>query len=436
MKKTALSQFSRDLADPSAGLNTDLYKAISPMVGGGVSPDEKGPEAESMRHLHDQLRKGLVSMDYLTGLKKNTGETFYDEHPVQAVTSDLASNAPLIGGGLAAGGMAANLLRQHHNMKMTEPSRMSSDKNPLDPNNVEELLNPQKGPARADISKVFGDFETNPETRLKTIDQLNNKLNPSGASSLHGEHDLLKKELAGHGAAHEQKMVKLMTELKKASPNRARAIQTEMAGLKAQMEHGTTQTQKKINELFARAKQSSGASSLPDYARVHEALKRSKEKGGLKKYVGEFLHAPGGGKIREFLRKHLAPGKDQAIGDILEKYKVTGSQPHYNEELLKEILKHHGGGKDLHSTPGGKAFMDSTLKNIGDPSHQSSGLAKALSRHKLPLAAGGAVALGGLGLHQLLKAIQNQAYSKDKQNEWKKTLLKSRGDFDAANQIQ
>jgi hypothetical protein len=407
------------------------------MIGGGIDPSAEGPDAENLKYLHEQMRKGIVGAKYLTGLKKNTGETFYDEHPVQAVATDALKNAPLLGGGIAAGGVLTNLLRQHHNMKITEPSRMASDKNPLDPNNIEELLNPQKGPVRDDIAKIFGDFEKNPATRLKNIDQLNNQLNPGGGSNFFKEHADLVNELNDHSSAYNTALGKLKNKLSYTKdPRRAQAIQTEMNAIKAQMEHGTAGTQKKIKELFDRARQSSGSSAMSDYARAHEALRKGRDAGGFKKYVGESLHSPGGGKIKEFLRKHLAPGKDQAIGDILEKYKVTGAQPHYNEELLKEILKHHGGGVDMHTTPGGQAFMNTTLKNVGDPTYQASGLRKALGRHKLPLAVGGAVALGGMGLHQLVKAIQNQVYSKDKQNEWKKTLLQSRGDFDAANQIQ
>lgn len=393
MNKTALSNFSRDLADPQAGLDTDLYKAISPMVGGGLDPEAKGPEADNLRHLHEQMRQGIVGAKYLAGLKKNTGETFYDEHPTQAVATDLSKSAPMIGGGIAAGGVLANLLRQHKNMKMTEPSRMSSDKNPLDPNNAEELLHPKKGPARSDISAVFGDLEANPEQRLKILDQLTNKVEPAGTSNLHGEY----------------------LKLKKAKP--------------------TPRTEKQLKDLFDRARRTAGGAALPDYVRAFEAMRKGKESGGFSKYMGEFLHSPGG-KVKQWLAELLAPGKNQAYGDILEKNRVTAAQPHYNEELVKGMLKHLGGGTDLHTTPEGQAMMNSTLKNVGDAKYQSSGLRKALGRHKLPLAVGGAVALGGMGMHQLLKAIQNQMYSKDKQNEWKKTLLQSRGDFDAAQQIQ
>jgi hypothetical protein len=49
---------------------------------------------------------------------------------------------------------------------------------------------------------------------------------------------------------------------------------------------------------------------------------------------------------------------------------------------------------------------------------------------------GGAAALGGTGLYNLLKSMQNQAYPDNKVREWKKTLLKSRGDFAGAEQIQ
>jgi hypothetical protein len=80
--------------------------------------------------------------------------------------------------------------------------------------------------------------------------------------------------------------------------------------------------------------------------------------------------------------------------------------------------------------------MEKILGYTGDISHQRSGLSKALRRARGPLALGGAAAVGGTGLYHLLKSIQDQSYSQDKMREWKKTLLKSRGDFEGADQIK
>jgi hypothetical protein len=59
----------------------------------------------------------------------------------------------------------------------------------------------------------------------------------------------------------------------------------------------------------------------------------------------------------------------------------------------------------------------------------------SLIRHRTPLLAGAGIAAGGTGLYSLLKAIQNQYFEEDQVKDWKKTLLKSRGEFDKAEQV-
>jgi hypothetical protein len=194
-----------------------------------------------------------------------------------------------------------------------------------------------------------------------------------------------------------------------------------------------------LKDLLNEAKNSSGASAMGQYADLHESLQRAKQQGGLKGYIGEWLHKyKGKNAVLDKIIELLAPGKYQAVGDIAEKYNIHGAHPHFDEELLKNILKELRGGGDFSfaEDPAGRAFVDSTLKDLHSAGRQGLGIARFLGRNKLPLAAGAAVAAGGAGLYQLVKAIQNQVYSKDKANEWKRTLLQSRGDFDAAKQIQ
>ena len=381
--KQAESNFSRDVSDPRAGISSDLYRAISPILGKGESSNLTPEELAKEQALQEQVRKGLVGLEYLTGIKQNTGNTYYDEHPVGAVATDLLGNAGLIGAGTAAGGSAANLLNQYRNFKMTRPAQDARTGNyGIDPAHPRNLLNPKDGPTRADISRIFGDFETDPLTRLQLIDELNSS---SGTPT-----DFVK-------------------EFQEA-----------------------TQKGEDPSKLFQKATKSPGAIALEDYANFHESAQRAKAKGGFKKYFGEDLHispeagTSSEGLINKFTRENLAPAHMQGLVDMAEAQGLTSTNPNYHPEILKRI------GEEYSPGAGARAFASTGLNSLENKALQSSGLKKLFRRVKLPLATGAAIAAGGAGLHHLVKALQNQAYSKPKLDEWKKTLLQSRGDFDRA----
>ena len=165
--KTAVTQFRQELNTPEAGLNSDLYKAIEPVI---ATEDESSLNPEDLsrtKNLKDQVRKGLVGLEYLTGLKSNKAETFYDKHPGYAVGSDVIKNAPLLGLTVGGGMGLTNYLRQWSNMRKTEPAKMSRSENPLDSTNPANLLN-----STGEHSRLFGDLEGNLEQRLKILDRL------------------------------------------------------------------------------------------------------------------------------------------------------------------------------------------------------------------------------------------------------------------------
>ena len=382
--KQAASNFQRDVSNPAAGISSDLYKAISPIIGRGSTTANLSPEELAKEEaLQEQVRKGLVGLEYLTGIKQNRGNTYYDEHPAAAVASDILGNAGLIGGGVAAGGAASNLLNQYRNFKMTRPAQDARTGNyGVDPSHPRNLLNPQQGAVRADISRIFGDFETDPLTRLQLIDELN-------ASS-------------GHS--------------------------TDFVG----QFQKTVQRGKDPSKLFQQATKSPGAIALEDYANFHESAQRAKAKGGFKKYFGEDTHvAPEAGAstekaVNKLVREKLAPSHMQGLVDMAEAQGLTSANANYHPEILKRIAEEYSPGA------GARAFASTGLSDLENKALQSSGFRKLLKRTRLPLAAGAAVAAGGTGLHYLVKALQNQAYSKPKLDEWKKTLLQSRGEFDRA----
>ena len=428
--KQAASNFRRDLEDPSSGYNSDLHQAIAPMVSPsmeGLSPSS--PDARRIQGLQGDLRKGLVGLEYLTGLKKNTGETFYDEHPTEAVATDLLGKSPLIGAGVAAGGVGLNYLRQAKNMSMTQPSAMSREGNSLDPSNSSNLLDPAKGNLRADVTRVFGDDE-NAAARLKILDRLNKSAPGKGFTK---DYERLAQAKAAIEAKHGKVLDQLNKQLESPSISEkdVKRVQARINAIEKAQAHQTASIDKNIKALLTQAKSSRGASALPEYANFHESLQKANRQGGLKGYVGEGLHDHlGDGEISSWIKKNILPGRDQAIGDLLEKHKLTGQNPHFDDMLIKDIIRENKGGAPLHPD-----FNETTLRSIADPEHQSSGLRRSLRKMKFPLAAGAGIAAGGTGLYYLLKAMQNQMHPKDKTDEWKRTLLKSRGDFEGANRI-
>jgi hypothetical protein len=228
-----------------------------------------------------------------------------------------------------------------------------------------------------------------------------------------------------------------------------------------------TEIEQAQKNLINKARQSPAQAKLRDYANFMESYKRKTESGKpFKPYIGEGLHdLKNSPAVREILNnKHLQrlknnpvirklldnkylgqlsqglqsiiPGKHQAIGDLLEKGNITGADKYFNEGLVSDIIREVNGGRDFSSANSAEhAFANTTLRDIKNPNFQSSGLRRTLRRTGFPLAAGAGIALGGSGLYALVRAIQNKAYQEDQLKEWKKTLLKSRGEFDAAERI-
>lgn len=388
------SQFKKDLENPGAGTSSDLYNAISPLISNPDNAPKNKADARRISDLQENVRKGLVGLEYMTGLKRNEGETFYDEHPVQAVATDVASKAVPIGAAVAGGGILSDMLRQWSNLKKTQQASDSREGNPKqNPTNSAQLADPDKR-ARPDISKVFGDYSDNVGKRLDVLDRLNRSSGPGG---------------------FQDQYTKILGD----------------PSLTPKMREA------EIKQLIQSAKNSGAATALNSYIDVHQSLEHAKTKGGLKGARGESLHSlKGKGRLGDLLSK-LAPGAYSEIGDLFEKKKLTGANPFFDEELVKDITSYNKGGLGFDaSNPQGKAFEDTTLARLKDKKFQASGLRKALHKYKLPLAAGGATAAGLAGLYGLLKLIQNQSYSNEKRKDWKKTLLKSRGEFEEADKIQ
>jgi hypothetical protein len=418
------TQFQKDLSDPQAGLRSDLYRAISPMISSDSHEDLRGAEAGKINSLKEQVRKGLVGLEYMTGLKKNKGETFYDEHPVQAVATDVLGKSPALGLGLAGGGMLLNSIRQKQNLDKTMPASMSRMGNTpdKDSSHPDALLNPREGDVRGDISNIYGDSGSTERTEL--VDRMSGTphTDPASLTSKLKQH---KDKLDTLENLHKTELEKLQRRMAGAADDRAaNKITKQIAALEGQHTKDKAIIEKELKEVSKAALKAPGHEHLKKQVNFHEALRRAKEKGGFKSPAGSNLPLP------KFL-KGLTPDKHQAIVDLAERLNQTKAHPGFDQELMLRSV-----GDFLEDPKQLEEFRKHSLPKLTDVKHQGSGVKRFLSRHKLPLAAGAATAVGGTGLYYLLKALQNKMYSKDKTNEWKKTLLKSRGDFDSANQIQ
>jgi hypothetical protein len=367
-KSAYTSSFKQDLENPEAGLSSDLYQSVAPILAPTENPNRSPQEMERIRKLQESVRKGMVGMEYLTGLKKNVGQTYYDEHPAEAVTTDVLSKAPWLGAAAGLGGMLTNVYRQWSNFKKTQPASMSREGNPnVDRTNSAFLLDPA-GRSNPDISRIFGDFTSNIEKRLAILDRLNGT--PSG-----GFLDAWNRSKGSFSADKIQK------------------------------------------EILNQAKASEAMTALRPYVDVHQSLQSAASKGGLKPMLG-------GSPLSE-------------VAEIFEKSKITGANPKFDESLVKDIVREYRKGGDFSAAhdPKGKAFIDKTLRDLRDRDLQGSSLRKFWSKQKSPLLLGGAIAAGGYGLYKLIKAWQEKAYSEKQRKEWTKTLLRSRGEHEAADKL-
>jgi hypothetical protein len=403
--KTASSTLVKDLEDPTQGKDSDLYGALEPLISSETDDNLTGAEAERTKNLKDQVRKGVVALQYATGLKKNTGETFYDKHPAQAVATDLLKKSPLLGLGVGGAMLGTNYLRQWANMRKTEPSKMSRTDNPFDKSNPSNILD-----SAGEHSRLFGDLEGNIEHRLKLLDSLTGKA-PNAPDALLSRYRQAAELKNNISSEHALKLKELTSKLESAAnPGEIQKLNSLIQAQNNTYTQTLAQHDKEIKKLIEEAKSSHGNAALRKYVNLSESLRRANEKGGLTGYIGEGL------------------GSFSGIPDIAEKYHITGAHPHFDQELFENVAMEHAGPRA--SAAQKKKFLSEILPTIADADYQSSGLRKALYRAKVPLLTGGAIAAGGYGLHKLVKALQDQSYSSKQLQDWKNTLRKSRGDFE------
>jgi hypothetical protein len=440
MPKNLANNFREDLENPSAGLSSDLYTAVEPLISVDEASIGGGHNAARIKYLRENVRKGLVGLEYMTGLKKNKADTFYDEHPAQAVTTDVLKNAPGIGLGVAAGGIGLNYLRQWKNMRRTEGGRMSRAGQPEKDRSsgLNDLLGNagEKAPKGVDpnTAKIFGDFDGNLLDRVKTLGDME-----GGGKQMEYVNKLeaINKLIGDNNDAYQTAMEDFGLRSRGLNGADANAIREERTAFEAAHKMRAEQYSKQKADFVNELMQTDSWKKMQMHADFRRSLEQARSNGGFKSYLGEWLNTAGGPDHPIFSKlRGLAPGQEQAIGDLMERHGLIGGN--VDRETIKKILLEHFKNDPSWSKPGGRmdAFIDTTLKRVSNPKHQSSGLLRTLDRVKYPLAMGAGVAVGGSALYQLVKAIQNKVYSSDKTREWKKTLLQSRGDFDQAKKYE
>ena len=449
-----ISNFQKDLDDPSAGTSSDLYSAVKPMIDTGDTSGYKAYDADRIQRLHNDVRKGLVGLEYMTGLKHNTGKTFYDEHPVQAVGTDVLKNSVPIGMGVAGLGTLHNYLRQMKNFGKTAPGQLSADGKRTDRSNAATMLEEsEKNPLREDLSRLFGEGKARPGNRKALLDRMHvyDQLDHSGQGNFAGGLQTITDKMDRHqknfGRAEkhlEDSLDRTYADKGLGTPDEQRETQKRIDTLERRKKFhtaGKTPKEKALslsqNEFLQNAGRSEAAAGLPTYARLHENYRKLEANNDkLKPYTGSGLHkhAPKKGLGKDIMDA-IVPNAGQEHLDEIERVGLTGQNRHYSESMLQKILHEHG-HLDQNNPDGKGRSMIEGLQRLGRQTSETSGLQKFWNRSKLPLAAGAATAVGGTGLYHLIKAIQNQTLNKDKVRDWKKTTLKYRGEFDEADKVK
>lgn len=425
-----ISSFQQDLVNPEAGRNSELYRALTPLLDLNNIPEAKNKfDQERLEKLKNDLRQGTLGLEYLTGLKNNKVETFYDAHPVQATVSNLLGNSGRIGLGVAGGGTLVNALRQWRNLNKTEGA---ADARAGDSEQqAGRKLAPAPGkdgkipPLNEDIQRVFGDqHPISSGTDIANIEGLQKRV--ANLDSVSGSRARLEEEtFAG-------RLNDLIKQLKaEKNPDNKKQIIDQ------------------VRNLMRESKGSNEFNALTHYADMQtdlERLKRTgkKMKGGVGYSIGDKILA--NDKFESFLSKlpprvqsairATIPNSAQPAEELIRKRIIKQIPNNYSDEMLKKMLGDIT-NSDLHnpSRASDKVFNRSLFGSTGTLKNQNM-LNRVLRVAGAPVAMGAGIAGAGLGMNALLKLIQSKVYGKDQINEWKRNALKAKGEFEEANRIR
>jgi hypothetical protein len=427
-----ITSFHSDINSPGGGTNSELYRAIAPMLDIDRIPVPKNVyDRDRIEKLKEDLRKGSVGFEYLTKLKNNKVETFYDNHPIQAVTSNILNNSAGIGAGVALGTPVINGLRQWRNLAKTENAyhaRRSDEaqkaENKLVPTGKEGRSTPVTdqetlnlfGSAHPDEGITAGGqkYIANEDAlkrRAKTLDMVDPapKTLPKGKAG------------AGVGAftADLNKVLKMPK-----GPGRS----------------------VKLNKLMYNTRGTDAQKALVQWAELNKDLSEGtarKLKGGFGSSVGDrILSSDLYQKGIDALPEKYAPGAKAVINSLIpHSFKgiedLTTKRIHqqginYSPDMMKKLVSHNLKGLTDSQK---KVIERGLLENLNNPNmgRSSVKLLKMLGPGAL---AGAGIAGAGMGLNSLLKLIQSKVYGPEQIADWKRNSLKARGEFEEAQKIK
>ena len=336
-------------------------------------------EQERNRRLGASVGAGLTGLSYLTGHRKPEVETYYDKHPAQAVARDFANQAPGVGLGVAAGGTLANFAKDIMRNKKME--------------GIEHDLREGGGEEGAAKGGFIDPREVGKDGKPKTPSDFQNVFGRSENELGDLEHDF--KGLPGGN-----------------SEDAARG---------------------KVNA----------------YSRFYSVLRKMPRSGSV-------------------IPPHLGPGSDEEIARMVETNlprMMGGSSEGLNHDLIKKMVMEHLGGNEerannVHdkiwnrhennevkqiagrSFGGGKGgrmneFMHGAANKVTSwlpkklQDHRvSPAMQRNFSRAKTPALIGGGLALGGMAMAPILKAIHHKTYGDDQIKQWTNATRQVKGKFD------
>lgn len=440
-----LTNFQKDLVDPLSGERSELYRAVKPLTETPASSVPRSAyDEQRLAKLREDIRKGAVGLEYLTGLKNNEVETFYDAHPVQALTSNVLGSSDKLGLTAALGIPAGNLYNQWKNLKETEHAYHARRDDPQQ--QAEKRLYPAPGkdgkPAKIDddIARVFGSGHYEPSSdseallrRMEVLDAAN------GATSTHS----YKAQVKGH-----------LEDIYKARKNFA-ALQAAgnipADGLEAVYNSTVAPAQAKLVQELEKIRATPANRNLRGYVDLHKDLSSLKDKGVQLKGdmlggLGDLIH--GSDTVDKFKTKLNAssprlgglldsaiPSSNQGLEDLIRKRILDMHPNSYNEDLIKKIIADTHNVDFAGGSPEAK-LMDRNMFSSLSNRTTGSTLNRLVRRLGPSAAVGAGVAGAGLGLNALLKMLQSKMYGNEKIKDWKKNSLKARGEFERAEAIR
>lgn len=441
---TDQTNFQQDLIDPRSGERSELYRAIKPLTEAPTSSKPRSAyDEQRLAKLREDIRKGSVGLEYLTGLKNNEVETFYDAHPVQALTSNVLGNSDKLGLTAALGIPAGNLYNQWKNLKETEHAYHARRDDPQQ--QAEKRLYPTPGkdgkPAKIDddIARVFGSGHYEPlgdsEALLRRMEVLDAA---NGATSSHSYKAQVKNYLDDiHSASQEVAA--------------AQAAGADPDAVERLYKSKVIPARLKLEQELEKIRATPANRNLRGYVDLHKDLSSLKDKGVALKGdmlggLGDLVH--GSDTFDKFKTKlnvssprlgglldSAIPSSNQGLEDLIRKRIMDMHPNSYNEDLIKKILADTHNIDFAGGSPEAK-LMDRNM--FSSLSNRSTGntLNRLVRRLGPSAAVGAGVAGAGLGLNALLKMLQSQVYGNDKIKDWKKNSLKARGEFEKAEAIQ